>query len=247
AEQQLTKGKFRRNLAMTHWGSRSAHVALQPPCSDETLRAVGLSTQTAALLAWEATHLVRLEVWPNASEQPMWFADGLGALVSAMYVKTSVPGSTDLDDADKGLCPDDPHAATWFVRAQDLLRRSKLPHVRSIVADAIDELDFEDRYAVRAVFFRFLKMNNGRFSAVTDAVRGTGGGPDYAKKVQAAVVKALGAGVAGVESEFTAFVQKARPKWEEVFRSLAVDGDGWQQIAFPDRNAVAWRKEPVHS
>ena len=41
ADQRLTGGRFGPNQAMTHWGSRSAHVALQPSCSDAHLAEFG--------------------------------------------------------------------------------------------------------------------------------------------------------------------------------------------------------------
>ena len=47
AEQKLTQGRFKRNLAFAHYKTNSAHVALQPPLSDEGLADVGMPTLTA--------------------------------------------------------------------------------------------------------------------------------------------------------------------------------------------------------
>lgn len=235
ADQQLTNGRFQRNLAMSHWESRSSHVAVQPPCSDETLRAVGLPALTLELLAWEAAHLARFQLCPNFRNHPMWFADGLGAATGRAVAEVLRPGGG-LDQL--------PTMATDVTIAQRLLGQKKLPAASSILADAIDELDFGDRYAVRAVFFRFLQGDayKGKLPKLAEVVRATGGGEGYARAVQAAAAKIAGG---TVDKDFAAFVQKARPKWREVYRSLSTAGKAWPQIAFPNRNAVAWNLEPV--
>jgi hypothetical protein len=233
ADRELTSGKFERNLAMTHWGSRSAHVALQPPLTDEALRALGLPAQTLELLAWEATHLVRLHLCPNAQDHPHWFVDGLAATTGRAIREALRP---------TGAEP--PTAAAAAVATQRLLANKKLPSATAIATDRIDDLDLGDRYAARAVFFRFLGSDGYRskLPKLADLVRGTGGGPQYAAAVAKGAAQVLGS---AVDRDFAAFVAKQRPAWREVFRALDPSGKQWAQVAFPDRNAVAWRLEPV--
>lgn len=235
ADMRLTNGKFQRNLAMTHSGTNSAHVALQPPCSDEALRAIGMPGETAELLAWEATHVARQELLANSANHPMWLVDGLAAFTAreVFAASQSLPGA--------GALPD---ASTDVLRVQRLLTEKRLPPASAILADRIDDLDIGDRYAARAVFFQFLSTaaNAPKLAKVLAAVRSTGGGSGYAAKVLAAAKSALGR---EVDSGFTKYVAEQGAGWNEIYRSLMPMPGGWQQLAFPDKNAIAWNQTPL--
>jgi hypothetical protein len=234
ADQELTAGKFQRNLAMFHWDSRSAHVAVQPPVQDATLRALGLPGLTLELLAWEATHVARSEVCANFRSHPMWLVDGLASNTARQVAATLRPidGGADVVTM-----------AADVVLVQRLLQQKKLPPASAILADTIDELPFYERYATRAVFFRFLGSAQASARAkVLAAVRATGGGDGLPAKVLATAKAAFGNGIDGA---FTKFVAAQKPEWWEVWRSLVPAGTAWQQIAFPDKNAIAWRQEAV--
>ena len=234
ADQQLNQGKFRRNLAMSHWDSKSAHVALQPPLSDEALRALGLPGLTVQMLAWEATHIARFELCPNFRDHPMWLVDGLASWVAAKVTRDVVP--------DGGAGAPLFAQEQWLVQQQ--LAQQHLPPCASILGDAIDDLAMHDRYATRAVFFAFLR--EGPYAQRGDrairAVVATGGGTSYQQKVLAAAKSALGG---QLERDFTRHVEALHPQWNEPFRSLMPHGAEWQQVAFPDRNAIAWNLTPV--
>lgn len=231
AERRLTNGKFRRNLAMFHHDSRTAHVALQPPCSDETLRALGLPAMTVELLAWEASHVARARVFPNFEAHPMWFVDGFAA-TNARKVLDAVRGG-----GRTGIS----------VMGQDqqrlvleLARDEKLPKAQAILRDRIDELDFHPRYAARAVLFTMLQTpaHADRMKALLRSVGGLAS--------EKAWEKALGREVLdGADAAFAKFVDELQPMWSEVYRSLALDEKRMVQIAFPDRNAIAWCRQPV--
>lgn len=234
AEHELTQGKFRRNQAMCHWESRSAHVALQPPCTDETLRAIGLPVLTLRMLAWETAHAARFTLCANFRSHPEWFGDGLAACVAeAVLAAASV---TTVDD--------DPQRSTHALRVRRLLAQKQLPPVRSILGDAVEDLELADRYAVRAEFLRmwFAEPRRPRLRAVAAAVRATDAGEGYAAKVLAAATKAAGG---GADRAFRSWLEALTPKWDEVFRSLGAQGNEWRQVAFPDYNAVAWNMVPV--
>jgi hypothetical protein len=233
ADAKLTGGKFERNLAMAHWATRSAHVALQPPCSDETLRAVGLPAQTVALLAWEATHLARFELCRNFESHPDWVCDGLAASSAQRIYSKQFPGAVE-------------SAPFWsmdLLRARRLAEAGKLPPVESVLSDRIADLDLQDRYAVRDAFFAFLssEARKPKLASVLATVRSTGGGPGFAAKVLEHAKKALG----DQDKPFAKYVAAQKPQWEEIYRSLSTSGSQWVQIAFPERNAIAWRTEPV--
>lgn len=232
ADRQLTEGRFERNLAMTHWATRSAHVALQPPLTDEALRALGLPAQTIELLAWEAAHLVRIHLCPNFANHPQWFVDGLAASVGRSVREQLRPTGEE-----------PPTAAAAMLAAQRLLAGKKMPPASAIAADRIDDLDLGDRYAARFAFFRFLQSDGYRSKVgkLAELVRATGD-ESYATQVAKGTAGLLGS---AADRDFVAFVQKQRPAWREVFRALDPSGKQWRQIAFPNRNAVAWRSEPV--
>jgi len=235
ADQELTGGKFRRNLAMSHFDSRSAHVAVQPPCRDETLRALGLPSLTVTMLAWEATHVARFELCPGFRQHPDWFTDGFAAWVAAQVLAAREPADAEAT----------PFWADDMLIAQRLLKERKLPPIRSLLADAVADLDLHDRYATRVVFYSFLatEPNRAKLAGVVDAIRRTGGGDGYARAVLDEATAAFGE----ADKAFAEFVQGLHPQWDEVYRSLSPVGTAWPQIAFPETNAIAWRREPLVS
>jgi len=230
ADQRLTNGKFRRNLAMSHFETRSAHVAVQPPCRDETLRALGLPSLTATMLAWETAHVARFELCRNFLHHPEWFGDGFAAWVATQVAAAGRAAAT-------------PFWAEDMILVQRLLADGKLPPVKSVLADAVADLDFHDRYATRVVFYSFLSSepNRERLARVLGAIRSTRGGAGYAEHVLAEATAAFG----GTDKAFREFVTGLNPEWEQVYRSLSTEGTDWAQIAFPDKNAIAWHREPV--
>lgn len=233
AELRLTQGKFARNLAMAHHASRSAHVALQPPCADETLRAVGLPPQTLNMLAWEATHLARFELCPNFAGHPDWLVDGLAAYV-AQRVSAKLSGREPHEQ---------PFWANDMKRVQALAAADKLPSTEDLLAGRVADLDWRERYALRNQWFAFLAGGSRRakLSECLAFARRTGGGAEYAQKVLAHATKSFGSAGA----QFEKHVAGLAPQWDEVYRSLAPHGQDWLQIAFPSSNAIAWNSEPV--
>lgn len=236
ADQELNEGKFRRNLAMAHYGTKSAHVALQPPCTDETLRAIGLPPLTLLLLAWEATHVARYSLCSNFDSHPMWLVDGLASYV-AREVTTAEFGR--------------PAAALPFLAAgqittRSLAQRQALPPLADLFADRIDDLAFSERYAVRATAFAFLadEARGKKLDALLKQTRQLGGGESLAGELARLAQKAFG----DQAKPFERHVAALAPEWDEVFRSLGPhgkEGKEWVQIAFAEKNAVAWREEPI--
>lgn len=233
AERELTGGRFGRNLAMAHRPTISAHVAVQPPCTDETLRAIGLPPQTIMLLAWEATHLARYELCPNSNDHPMWLVDGLAASVSRRVTAQRLG----CDALEMGSWSED------LRRTQALARDRKLPSAEALLADRVDELDLGDRYALRGEWFGFLWSGPRRASLeeFLRTVRSTGAGASFAAKVLERANNSFGK----LDTQFEKYVAAQSPRWEEVFRSIAPHEQAWLQIAFPEKNAIAWSPHTV--
>ena len=234
ADRRLTGGRFQRNLAMCDPITMSAHVAVQPPCSDEALAAMGLPGQTVEMLAWESCHAVRFSLCPNFASQPMWFVDGLAEYVSSICC-----------DPEKGSDPAGlPRSGARMMRAIRLTEAGEMPAASAILADDIDALSFGDRYSIRAVFFRFLltEAMRPRTRQAVAAVISTGGGEGYKEKVLAKAKMALGE---QLDRRFVRYVARLDPHWDEVFRALDTRHETWQQVAYPGTNAIAWRRQPV--
>lgn len=235
ADQALTGGKFQRNTAMAHWGTRSAHVALQPPCTDETLRAIGLPAQTIAMLAWEAAHVARFELCLNFEQHPDWLCDGLASWTAQQVLARHVACSAEAL----------PSWSTDIARVQRLAAEKKLPPIDAVLADQVADLEFNDRYAVRAQLYWFLAADGrgAKLAQLLQAVRSTGSGSSFAATIQRQAKSAFG----DQDKPFAKHVAALQPQWNETFRSLTTGGAEWTQIAFPDRNAIAWRTDELKS
>ncbi|MAD35009.1 MAG: hypothetical protein CMJ88_14815 [Planctomycetes bacterium] len=231
ADRRLTAGRFAPNQAMSHWGTKSAHVAVQPPCPDALLAARGLPLQTQAMLAWEACHIARYELCENFRVHPGWFYDGLAATVSMRVLAQLHPE----------LGPQPFFEQRW-VRARRLASTGDLPGVQQLVTDRIQGLQMRDRYAARVAFFGFAEQAApDLLRRVASVVRTTPSGTDYAKTVVDAALEELG----GLQRAFHRRAADARPIWDEQIRSLWCRGDEWDQQAFPEADAVALRSEAV--
>jgi hypothetical protein len=233
ADRRLTGGKFERNLAMTEHAGGTAHVALQPPCSDETLRAVGLPGATLSLLAWEAVHAARHHLCPNHAFHPMWVVDGLASFVA----REAACAELDVDAASFPLF------ATHAAVARDLATARKLPPLKDLLGDRIDDLAMHDRYAARAVAFAFLAADSRgpKLEALLKQARQFGGGDGLTSELERLAAKSFG----DLTKTFERHVAAAEPDWQETYRSLSPRGKEWLQIAFPDCNALAWRSESI--
>jgi len=131
---------------------------------------------------------------------------------------------------------------------QRLLKARKLPELGDLLLDKTDSLDFYERYATRWLLFRFLMdgPHAPAFRLFLDDVRREGGGDGFKERIAAALQKQLGAADwKAVDAEFRAWIGKLAPKWEQLFVTLEIDGDDWNQCAFDDVNAMAFRTTPA--
>jgi hypothetical protein len=229
ADRRLTGGRFGPNQAMSHWRTKSSHVAVQPPCPDALLAARGLPMQTRAMLAWEACHIARYELCANFRVHPGWFFDGLAAAVSLQVL----PGAE---------LAAQPFFSQRLVRAGRLAEGGDLPGVRQLLIDETQGLQMRDRYAARIAFFAFAEQRApDSLRQVARTIRATAAGTTYAGTVAAAAAAELG----GLQRSFHDFVEAAQPRWDERVRSLWRSGDGLRQHAFAEADAIALRAASV--
>ena len=231
ADRRLTGGKFAANQAMSHWNSRSAHVALQPPCSDGYLARDGLPMQTQAMLAWEACHLSRFEICPNFRMHPGWFHDGLAAITARDVLQKLHPKFVD-----------QPFYTQRWRRVRRLIESKKMIALSDLLADQAGGLEMRDCYAARIVFYEFVRRADPEaLVKVARAIRSLAPGRLYSAEVSALAVRLLGP----LGSDFGQAVLKHQAAWDEQARSLWIDGKKWRQMAFTDASAVAFAVEPV--
>jgi hypothetical protein len=141
---------------------------------------------------------------------------------------------------------DDPNMSTMMVDTVALLEKGNLPSVADILRDRIDSLHWRTRYAIRWLLFRFLKKSIDRetFRSIMSEARRLAGGSRYSRHLNAFIEGALGQDeMKAIDGKFKAYLHALTPQWEEVYRSLETAGKSWTQIAFPDKNAIAWRTE----
>ncbi len=243
AEQALTKGKFRDNMAFSHWDSISSHVVLQPPCSDETLESLGLPDLTRALLIHETAHIASYCAVAAFRELPFWLNEGFARSVErAVYEK-------------KGWVNDfeaQPYFSQSFVRAQRMLNDSQpsFPSVQDMVDDEWPEIHWRNKYAAADVLFQFLVGGQAsrKFRGFLEGVRRMGGGNSQATaEIAKLLEKSLGRSRwKSLDKDLRKFIEKQDPVWDESFRSLdAADEDEWTQIAFAKTNAYCFRNEEL--
>ncbi len=238
AEFKLTGGKFKNNLAFSHWDSQTAHIAIQPECSDDTLKQTGLPTMTRRLIAHEAAHLARYAIMPNFESHPNWFADGTGEWIEDKVI------------ADGGWSQgfeSEPATSTMIMEAQGLLKDHSLPSVDEIFNDDIDNVFWRKRYALRGLLFRMLVDSTDRetLESIMKQARQQGGGRKYPKILKGIVADALGSEkMSALNAKYKEYIAGMKPKWEEFYGSLETAGDEWTQIAFPKKNAIAWNTAP---
>lgn len=232
ADRELTGGRFGPNQAMSHWDSRSAHIAVQPPCTDGFLRRFGLPLQTQAMLAWEACHVARFSICANFRQHPGWFVDGLAAMTARRAVAQRHP--------DVGGQPF--FQQRWW-RARRLAERGELPSLARLLADGVSGLAMRDRYAVRIAFYDWALANEPeRLRAIARVVRETPAGSRFAAEVERQALARLGSSAVA----FRRAVRASRPRWDERVRSLwQVGAHELQQLAFGGHDAVAFAATPV--
>ena len=231
ADRRLTGGKFAANQAMSHWSSKSAHVALQPPCADRHLARNGLPMQTQAMLAWEACHVSRFEVCPNFRMHPGWFHDGLAAVTAREVLQKLHPKLVN-----------QPFYTQRWRRVRRLIESKKMISLSDLLADRAGGLDRRDCYAARIVFYEFVRRADPEaLFKVAKAIRSFAASRLYSAEVNALSVRLLGP----LGSDFSRTVLEHQAAWDEQARSLWIDGKEWHQTAFADASAVAFAVEPV--
>jgi hypothetical protein len=244
AEEKRTAGWFKETLSYSDHATRTAHIVVQPECSDARFKALGLPGLTRELVAHEAAHLASYVLWSKSyRSHPSWFAEGFAIWVGATALAKH--------GWSRGF-EEDPYLARGLVVARELASRGELPRFDHILRDDLGELDRFQRYGVWQAAFQFLRTGRlaVRFQDLIAASRELPGGPDFTRELEREAIRVLGersgsGGFGDLDHDFVAWVLARTPRWDEVLRALDTSGDAWVQQAFAAEPAVAWRTEPV--
>jgi hypothetical protein len=239
AEQKLTRGRFRENLAFSSWVTREAHVAIQPPCSDQALEQIGLPALTRRQVAHEAAHVVCYYALDCYKELPGWLAEGTACLVEQQVMET-------LDQAP--VKRGDPFYSKSVLRVQGLLDSDQLPTAEQILRDDFGELSRSERYSVQTQWLEFLIEDQRKsLTRLLRELKDLRSSADTSNQIQRLVDKLFGSKsrLKSLDKKFREYLRTHEADWDEVYRSLDVRTDGWYQGAFPGSNAIAWQQTPV--
>jgi hypothetical protein len=237
ADERLNSGRFRKNWSFANSSEMQAHIALQPPVPTELLEAAGIPVQTKLMIGQCATHLLRYRAFPNHCSHPKWFTQGM-----AVYVTQEAARSIGM----LGSSEDEPYTSTHIVNVLETLEE----HTKIGIETILNEEDIKDvstgrEYAMRGLMMFWLE-DLGVLQDVINEARRLGGGDQYEKNLNKAVVKAIAeAGVEDGDSAFRDWLGGFSPKWHEQYRSLQTSGEVWMQGAFSRNNSVAWNSQEL--
>ncbi len=236
---KLLGGKFKRNLAVTTEKSPSVHVVLQPTIRGDAQKALAPTWATLILVAHETTHLARYCTLANYRDHPGWLKDGAATWIEAKVVAAQGAFKS----------PEQwPIYAQAEVGVQRLLKDAHLPSVEDLLRDRTDALDFESRYDVRWLFFRYLieGERSKAFRAFLLGLNQIGGGPGFTADAEAQLKTRLGVtDWKVVDAGFRKWIANLKPEWFQFFVSLEPIGDDWTQTSFDETNAIAYRTAPA--
>ncbi|MFT5286932.1 MAG: hypothetical protein ACI8TQ_003107 [Planctomycetota bacterium] len=232
-DQRLTKGHFASNLAFSHWGSWTSHVALQPPTERAVIEHTGVPKQSRSLVVHEASHTFMYALFPNHISHPNWFSEGCANWLSAKVGVARGWGGTHKSD---------PYSSEQARITVELLAEGTLPTVAAILDESLELLTTGQRYAVHDVFFRYLMSEKSKpgILKLFDGIRREDEGPKFTARTRAIFESQFGPAKSN-EKSFGRYVEKLAFAWDQTYRSLEATGDEWVQIAYPDKNAIAWR------
>lgn len=240
AEQKLTKGRFKNNLCFSHFGTRAVYSALVPDGDASVRKALGASRHFLRQQAHEAVHVAVYALINNHRSHPNWLAEGMATLIAERI--SVAKGWTEAVE-------ETPFYAQRFYLCQSLRRRGLLPGPRAVFQENLEHLNSNERYAIWWTLFRFLfAEHEGELQQVMKLAWGLGGGPRFTQRLYEKVRTVWDdAALDKIHDAYRTHVDGFAPRWREPHRTLHVDGKEWRQMAYRNRNAVAWRMPAVGS
>ena len=241
AEARIGGGEFHDRNGFSSREHRAAFVFVPAELPRPYLERTGLPLSTRRNIAHEAAHLASYELAFGAYWPP-WLAEGLAGWVEREAVVR--PAGVGFIEARN------PWAATHLWRVQRLLQADLLPTVPDLMTGAPLPLSLEDAYAVWTEVFDYLVR--GPFSEETRLLVHEVAATRIPEARAWPAVAEVAERTFGrdrmeeADAGFRSHVQRRRPGWVEVFRSVdpAAHGpDTWLQYAETELpvGALVWR------
>ncbi|MBL8857508.1 MAG: hypothetical protein JNL28_03255 [Planctomycetes bacterium] len=222
--------------------SGSAFVAARPELDAVTLDLIGLPLPTRFDVAQAAFEACARRAWTHAARLPGWLYEG-AAIWAAEEAVAARHWAKERDE--------EPGAATRTLRAQVLLANGALPEWLALIEGVPAGLTRDERRAVLAQWFRFLKTSEQAplLARLVDAARRSGAEADAQAFVARAARTAVARDAAGaaLQTGFEDWLRARAPAWQELHGALWPLGNVWAQAAGRDHNALTWRVLPPAS
>jgi hypothetical protein len=219
-------------LATTDPRTRTAHIALLSTISDATLERYGLPPTVVRVVAHEAFHLAGLAFAPQSERYPAWYNEG-GASHAEQRALARLGHASG--------AAHEPVASTYAWLLQGRVRSGTLPGVERLLADDVDALPEQERYALRAELFAVIEAA-GLLPALDSVLRTAVVRQRPSRAVIRAALQARLArhGLERLEAAVHERIMAAEPTWAQAMRSLDSIPDGWLQIGLAG-DAEAWQ------
>ncbi len=238
AERKRTGGKFRHHLSFSHHADKSAHVALQPPCSDEVLARIGLPGLTQMLIAHEAAHLAVYTVAANYRSHPAWLSEGY-ATYAAVETHRQGKWSASIEAQ--------PFTSSMMAAARQWAETVSGSIVDELISGRAERAAGPARYGAYWLFFDFMLEGEHRrkFQRFLRQATRMESSPDFAEKLRSSFQRSMGGAAEQSELDraFRARLRGLKPQWIEPYRSLDIRQSEWVQAAFLEHRAMAWRQD----
>lgn len=210
--------------------SRTAFVTVQP--ASETLRALGLSSQTRRLIAHEVTHLLCFDLVPDMTSLPGWMVEGLADSV-AHEVLGALGRTRALEE--------EPSTAAQVLLVQELVRSNQAPRFGTLLQDRLTGFDYRQRYALRWLTYEFLRARRpeecARFFTAAYAASSTGRARERVRPLLERLWTP--AELATLDAEFLGWVGGLAPRWRQTAGACEFDERGLVVLAPPSADALA--------
>jgi hypothetical protein len=209
--------------------SRTAFVTVQPAA--ETLRALGLSSQTRRLIAHEVTHLLCFDLVADMTSLPGWMVEGL-ADSAAHEVLDGLGRTRPLEE--------EPCTAAQILLVQELIATNQAPRFGTLLHDKLGGFDYRQRYALRWLAYEFLRARHPEECARLFHAAFAPNAAGRARERVRPLLEGLWPPeeLHALDAEFLAWIGELRPRWRQTAGVCEFDERALVVLAPPSADAL---------
>ena len=209
--------------------SCTAFITVQP--ATETLRALGLSSQTRRLIAHEVTHLLCFDLVADMTSLPGWMVEGLADSV-AHEVLDALGRTRALEE--------EPCTAAQILLVQELVESNQAPRFGTLLHDKLGGFDYRQRYALRWFAYEFLRARRpeecARFFRAAFAPNAAGRARERVRPLLDGLWTPAELGA--LDAEFLGWIGELRPRWRQTAGVCEFDERGLVVLASQSSDAL---------